>query len=299
MPTGACGINCDVCQLNLLDLCSTCGGGRSDEARLKLDAQKRIMGSPCPVLSCAVLNHKNYCLRDCSQYPCENYQMNAYPFSASFLQMQARRRKNPTNQIDPMGKPVTVPMAYWDEIQKRDFNLLGALTQAEVDNQGGLTFLFLNQQISLDMGARILVSSTGEKIDNPIFERIVLVYFKSIDRLYPVGKEMISPKDMEQSFYFEGRNRLKTEPVLRRFQDSPKALTENAEKLGGKSIDLADEAVVLYPFPRIPVYYLLWESQEEYESRVSILFDRSIESVFDPPLIWGLVNVLNSYLLTV
>ena len=36
MPTGACGINCDVCQLNLLGTCSSCGSGLSLEAEQKL-----------------------------------------------------------------------------------------------------------------------------------------------------------------------------------------------------------------------------------------------------------------------
>ena len=44
MPTGACGINCDVCKLQLLGLCSTCGSGRSQEAQRKLAAQKAAFG---------------------------------------------------------------------------------------------------------------------------------------------------------------------------------------------------------------------------------------------------------------
>ena len=48
MPTGACGINCDVCQLNLLGTCSSCGSGQSLEAEKKLDAQQRLIGGPLP-----------------------------------------------------------------------------------------------------------------------------------------------------------------------------------------------------------------------------------------------------------
>ena len=38
MPTGACGINCDVCKLNLLGTCSSCGPGKSLQAEKKLAA---------------------------------------------------------------------------------------------------------------------------------------------------------------------------------------------------------------------------------------------------------------------
>lgn len=92
MPTGACGINCDVCKLKLLDLCSTCGPGKSREAQDKLDTQKRILGDTCPILACARLNHIDHCLRDCNRFPCEVFRSGPYPFAQGFLSMQERRR---------------------------------------------------------------------------------------------------------------------------------------------------------------------------------------------------------------
>lgn len=298
MPTGACGINCDVCRLNLLGLCTTCGAGKSSEARLKLDTQERILGSTCPVLSCCVMNCKDYCIRDCSQFPCENYEINPYPFSQSYLEMQKRRRVHPTLQMDPLGKPVSVPEEYWKDLAKKDLNLVTTYTLADLDEQGRLCFQFLNRKIHIDLDNHILVDDKDEPTDNSLLELIVLSYFRTVDRLYPMGKDLISPEDMKQGIYFTGMNALKTEPVLRRFQNDLKELTACAKKLGGEQIDMADASVVLYPFPRVPVYYLIWGPEEEYESSVSILFDRSVESVFQPPLIWALVNLVNSYLLT-
>ena len=56
MATGACGINCDVCKLNLNGTCSTCGPGTSAVAAGKLSAQQRILGAPCAILACAQMN---------------------------------------------------------------------------------------------------------------------------------------------------------------------------------------------------------------------------------------------------
>ena len=61
MATGACGISWDVCKLHLLGTCSSCGPGKSKAAAMKLQAQERILGSPCPILACVVMNNKNYC----------------------------------------------------------------------------------------------------------------------------------------------------------------------------------------------------------------------------------------------
>ena len=64
-----------------------------------------------------------------------------------------------------------------------------------------------------------------------------------IAQIDPMGKNLISSKDMKQSLYFSGANQLRKEPVLRRFKDNH-------------------------------------------------------EIFFDPPIIWGLVNLVNSYLLS-
>ena len=301
MPTGACGINCDVCRLNLLGVCSSCGSGKSREARLKLDTQKTLLGNTCPILSCCEINHKNYCLMDCNQFPCDNYLRNLYPFSESYLQMQKRRRESPILQTDPMGDPIQVPEEYWGEVSKRDLNLICSYTLAQADSQGNLIFQFFNDKLILDFNTKEIKKQTKEGqviVDNPLLGLIALTYFKTVDRLYPLGKEMISTKDMSQGLYFVKRNKLRKEPVLRRFKNDYNGFIQSTSELGGEMIDMADIACTLYPFPRVPVYYLLWNSQDQDESKLSILFDRSIERLFPPPIIWGLVNLVNSYLLT-
>ena len=61
---------------------------------------------------------------------------------------------------------------------------------------------------------------------------------------------------------------------------------------------MADAAFRLKPFPRIDLYYLLWEGDAEYPPRVSVLFDRSIENILPADAIWGLVNRVSTALLT-
>ena len=60
MPTGACGINCDVCKLKVVDICSSCGPGDGDAAARKIQAQVRLLGAPCPILACAQMRSVPY-----------------------------------------------------------------------------------------------------------------------------------------------------------------------------------------------------------------------------------------------
>jgi hypothetical protein len=60
---------------------------------------------------------------------------------------------------------------------------------------------------------------------------------------------------------------------------------------------MADAAVRLKPFPRLHLYYLLWEEDEEFPARMNVLFERSIENVLAADAIWALVNRVSAELL--
>ena len=122
MPTGACGVNCDVCYLNRIDVCSSCGPGISHEAAAKIEAQKRLFGHPCPVLACAQMNGVAYCLKDCLNFPCENFKTGPYPYSDGFLQMQERRRKQKPPAKTPSGENLEVPPLFWDDLRNINLN---------------------------------------------------------------------------------------------------------------------------------------------------------------------------------
>lgn len=306
MPTGACGINCDVCKLRLLGTCSTCGSGKSIEARKKLDAQKRIFGAGCPVLECACMNNLEYCMRDCSLFPCENFRLGPYPFSRSFLDMQARRLRERPPAFTPNKTLIKVPPEYWDNLRERDINMLCNFTLADPhppDSPGshtGLVFHFLKENVLADIENRCLKrfsNNQWEKTDDPLLELITLVYLNNVKSFHPLNKDIISTEDLKEGHFFKGPHKLKTEPLLERYGNDLHGFRSAAENLEGKAVDMADAAYMLLPFPRVPLYYLLWKGDEEFKPRISILFDRSIEDYFEADAIWGLVNMVSLELL--
>jgi hypothetical protein len=53
-----------------------------------------------------------------------------------------------------------------------------------------------------------------------------------------------------------------------------------------------DKAVRFYPFPLIPVTYILWRADEEFPASVSVMFDSSITRWFALDMVFTLVMVL-------
>jgi hypothetical protein len=301
MPTGACGINCDVCQLNLLDVCATCGSGRSDVASRKSAAQVRILGHPCAILECARLNHIDYCPRDCVSFPCDNFTESDYPYGKSFLDMQARRREQGPPSVDPSGRRIEIDPSWWDALVEREIDQIANFTLTQIDPGSGLLrFKFLNQDTYVDTGNRcLMIRHNGglKKRSMPLLELVVLDYLTRVDRLFPMGKEMVGVDDLTDAHYFTGHNRLRKSALIKRYGDDPKGFTEAGRRLGGAIESLGDAAVRLNPFPRIPVCYLLWLGSDEFHPRLSILFDRSIEQALSSPAIWCLVRLCNDYLI--
>ena len=300
MPTGACGINCDVCKLNLLGTCSSCGPGKSLQAERKLSAQKRLLGSPCPILTCANLNQIDYCLRDCTQFPCDNFKMGPYPFSKGFLNMQERRLKERPPATAPDGSRVSVADVYWHELQQKDPASLCNLTLFTPISEYQIQFRFLQEDVVVDFADRCLKRLEGDqwqKTDDSLLELVTVMYLLNVTDIYPLGNDIVGVKDLKESHFFQGPHVLKIDPLIERFGCDLIGFKESAEFLGGEPTDMADSAYKLQPFPRIHLYFLLWEGDAEFPPQVTVLFDRRIEDVFAADAIWALVNRVSTALL--
>jgi len=299
MATGACGINCDVCRLNVIGTCSSCGAGTSREAISKLETQKKLFGSGCPILECAHLNNVNFCMCDCDLFPCENFRMGPYPFSTGFLDMQKRRLSQNPPALTPQGKDIIVPSEYWDTLVKRDIKTLSNFTLTEA-RDNGIVFHFLDKEILIDFNERCLKKNSQnswELLEDPLLELITLLYFNRVDALYPKGKGLISTKDLKEGHFFKGPHSLNMGPLLQRYKDNLKDFGEAAMLLNAEQADMADAAYMFLPFPRVPLYYLLWRKDNEFDASVDVLFDMSIERCLDAAGIWGLVNLVTRCIL--
>jgi len=202
--------------------------------------------------------------------------------------------------IAPTGEIIKVPTDYWDKLKKRNIDELCKLSLAHVYPPEDILLHFLNKDILLDMGNRSihrLNVNKLEKIENPFLELIILVYLLNVSSDDP-SQDIISVRDLKNAHFFQGPHELQTAPLLNLYGNNLEGFKSAAESLGGKSLDMADAAYVLLPFPKIPLYYLLWEGDDEFKPNLSILFDRSIEKHLAADAIWGLVNLVSKYLLS-
>ena len=215
--------------------------------------------------------------------------------------MQERRRKEPPAAYAPDGSHLKVAAEYWERLSSRDPQQLAAITQFQLTPENGLIFRFLNRDVLVDPKARCLRLSSGtgwDQADDPLLELATVLYLINVRDVYPLGRDIVGPKDLREGHFFQGPHELKTAPLVEKFGTDVQGFRQAAEALCGEPVDMADAAYRLEPFPRVNLYYLLWEGDEEFPPRMSVLFERSIEETLAADAIWGLVNRVSTALLT-
>jgi len=198
-----------------------------------------------------------------------------------------------------MGERIIVPAQHWSDLIDRDVNDLCGRSLAVENPPNGLILSILGREILVDCEKACLKGRKGaswEKIANPLLELLVLVYLLKAapDSL---NNQMISVQELKDAHFFQGPHALSLGPLLDRYGSDLKGFEKAAASLGGKTLDLADVACKIPALPKVPLYYLLWQGDEEFEPRISVLFDRSVEAHLSADAIWGLVNLVSNALL--
>jgi hypothetical protein len=214
--------------------------------------------------------------------------------------MEKQRNSEPSTNYAPDGSHLRVAAEYWERLSARDLRQLAAITQFRLTTKNALAFRFLNREVLVDPQARCLrlLSAAGwGETEDPLLELATVLYLINVRDVYPLGRDIVGPKDLREGHFFQGPHELKTAPLVARFGADAPGFRRAAEALGGEPLDMADAAYRLKPFPRVHLYYLLWEGDEEFPPRVSVLFERSIQESLAADAIWGLVSRVSTALL--
>jgi hypothetical protein len=215
------------------------------------------------------------------------------------MEMHEQHQKKSSADYAQDGSHLRVAEHFWERLEALDPLLLAARTQF-AQKEGGLAFRFLDRDVRVEPKSRRLrrqKDGLWEALDDPLLELSVVLYLINVQDLYPLGKEIVGPNDLKEGHFFRGPHEFKISPLLDRFGNDLKGFRQAATALGGEPVDMADAAFRLKPFPRVHLYYLLWGGDEEFEPRLRILFERSIEKVLAADAIWALVNRVSAALL--
>lgn len=106
--------------------------------------------------------------------------------------------------------------------------------------------------------------------------RILFLHYLVAAGGKPLQNEWITFKELPGGAIYSGPYQRRTiKPFLQYFGEQPRRFREIAASLGGISAPLGDLCMILRPFPRVPLGFVLWEGDEEFPSSATILYDAS------------------------
>jgi hypothetical protein len=134
---------------------------------------------------------------------------------------------------------------------------------------------FFDETISLTVPQIAFRSEKGSNIT--LVTRIILLHYINTANGKPPGESLAAYEDIPGCrHYLPVFEKRIARPLQAAFGQDKYAFLEAGLALGGKKEEYGDASVTLYAFPRVPITFILWEGDNEFQPLVRVLFDPSI-----------------------
>jgi hypothetical protein len=184
---------------------------------------------------------------------------------------------------------------HWEDLRNRSREQILRQPGVQPSPDGrGYEVSFLNARYLVDaMAERIVeLSPDPSRALTEEFQILLIRYLVAGDG-GPLENEDVSEKDFTGGVtFFQGPHALYVGPLASLYGGNPGAFEARSRELGAVPIEYGDKGMRFFPFPKIPVAYVLWKEDDEFPASVSVLFDKSITRWLTFDMIFTVVWVL-------
>jgi hypothetical protein len=184
---------------------------------------------------------------------------------------------------------------HWDDLKNRPRDAVLKQPGVEAASQGvGYVVDFLNARYLVDIDGRKIteLEPDPQRALSEEFQ-ILLIRYLVAENGAPLTGIDVSEKDLPGGVtFFQGPHALNLAPIGSAFGRDPDAFEARGKQFGATTAAFGDKAMKFFPFPDIPVTYILWRADDEFPASVSVLFDKSITRWFNLDMIFTMVLVL-------
>jgi hypothetical protein len=123
-----------------------------------------------------------------------------------------------------------------------------------------------------------LVFVAPEFLNTYVIKLLAVLYMANATAM-PLANQWVPYRELKDGlFYTKSFSDTVEERVCRRFGDDLEGMRIACEKLGGREVDQGDLGMVVNTLPRLPLLFIIWRGDEEFEPNARILFDASATS---------------------
>lgn len=130
-------------------------------------------------------------------------------------------------------------------------------------------------------------------METPIQEHVVLLHYMQGPKSETLDGTWVTYREIpEASFYYSVFVKRAIDPLKHVFGQNVTGFEAAALQLSGRNIEHGDTAFEFRILPKVPIQTILWQGDDEFPPEASILFDRSISTIFSPEDIAWLSGML-------
>jgi hypothetical protein len=192
-----------------------------------------------------------------------------------------------------------LPEALWDDLDARDPVDAAASCDAILEGDRFRLSLFSRDYI-INPAERSIAEALRPEHRSSYQTGLVLITALANAQNIPQSGRMVTPGELPGGrMFFAGPHEVPTAPIVERFGSDAAGLIAAAATMGGREIDESSDAAVFIPaLPRIPMWLLLWEGDEEFEARAVMGIDERAHYHLALDGIWAMCNVLTGRLVS-
>ncbi len=191
---------------------------------------------------------------------------------------------------------------YWERLKKADPAEVCSRTGANYHaDRRGYVLPVLNQTYLIVPEEKKIFCVRGdlcaEETFRDYFYLVTLLYLLEAKGDEP-ARNWISEKELKGgTMFFRGPHALQVEGLREAFGKAPEAFGKAGRSLGGVELLFGDKSFALTVFPKVPLAYVLWQEDAEFPSRITVMFDSTIQNHFSLDGVWCMVAEVSRRLL--
>jgi hypothetical protein len=194
-----------------------------------------------------------------------------------------------------MSEPIhSIHPSIWERLLQEDPKDVCRRSGAEFDDATNAYLLnFLQERYRISTRARefSLVSPSAVSEATPIDIQIIFLTYLLHAQEIPLLDKLAAGSSLKGGkCFFTGAHGFPLDPLVAQYGRDIKGFFDRGLSLGAQQVCYGDAALRFLALPRVPVVMVLWQGDEEYPARLSVLFDASIAQHLPLDAIYGLVT---------
>jgi hypothetical protein len=163
----------------------------------------------------------------------------------------------------------------WDKVSGLDPADVAVRTRCRFENDA-FTVPFAGRDYTVAVGDRRVTPADSPDEPAGYLEQLCILAYLINAQDIPLAHRLVGGEKLEAGqFFFRGHHALPTRKLEAAFGDEPGRLFAAGDAVGAERSTYGDASISIRVLPNVPVVFVIWGRDDEFEARASILFDET------------------------